>query len=175
MTAVDTVRSVVSHRGLSCLDLHRLLGEAERQVQELAPRAEQATALAARFDGQARTIRSLREQLAKAREIRAEVNAKAGRCDEAEARAEGLERQLARQAAELVALRAFKANVNSVIPLAYQAPAAPPAGRFESGSPVRLGASPLAVTDPGHVPDGSNADTQQIPTLTADEPAKEVA
>ncbi|MFF4536602.1 hypothetical protein [Streptomyces aureus] len=158
MTAVDTVRSVISHRGLSCLELHRLLGEAERQVQELTPRAEQAEALEARFDGQARMIRSLREQLAAAKQIRADVNAKAGRVDEAEARAAGLEQQLADQAAELLELRAFKANVNSVIPLAHQAPATPPADRFETGIPVRLGASPLA-------------DTQPIPRLVARQPA----
>jgi uncharacterized coiled-coil protein SlyX len=172
VSTVDTLRSVARHRGLSCLELHRLLGEAERRVRELAPRAEQVEALEARFDGQARTIRSLREQLAAAKEIRVDVNAKAGRYDEAEARAAELDRQLAEQAVELVALRAFKANVNSVIPLAYQAPAAPSADRFETGIPVRLGASPLAVTNPGHVPDGSNADTQQIPILTAEpEPA----
>jgi hypothetical protein len=159
---VSTVRSVISHRGLSCRELHRLLGEADRKVRELTPRAEQAAALEARFDGQARTIRSLREQLAEAKGVRAEVNAKAGRVDEAEAQAAAADRTLAQQTAELMELRAFKANVNSVIPLGHQAPAAPPADRFETGTPVRLGASPLAVTDPGH---RSNADTQQIPVI----------
>lgn len=167
MSTVDTVRSVISHRGLSCRELHHLLGEAERQVRELTPRAEQAAALESRFDGQARTIRSLREQLAEAKQIRAEVNAKAGRYDEAEARAAAAEQLLAVQTAELVALRSFRDNVNSVIPLAHQGPVTPPADRFEAGSPVRLGASPLAVTDPGRVPDGSNADTQQIPIIGA--------
>jgi small-conductance mechanosensitive channel len=161
VSTVDTVRSVISHRGLSCRELHRLLGETERQVRELTPLAEQAAALAARFDGQARTIRSLREQLAEARQVRADVNAKAGRVDEAEARAADLERQLAEQNAELVALRAFRDNVNSVSTLPrHQAPVAPPADRFETGSPVRLGASPLAVTD-----------TQPIPLLAEPEPA----
>jgi len=167
VSTVDTVRSVISHRGLSCRELHRLLGEAERQVRELTPRAEQAAALGERLDGQARTIRSLREQLAEAKDIRANVNEKAGRVDEADARAAGLERQLAAQTAELVALRAFKANVNSVIPLAYQAPAAPPADRFETGSPVRLGVSPLAATSPARLPGGELADTQQIPIIGA--------
>jgi uncharacterized coiled-coil protein SlyX len=166
VSTVDTVRSVISHRGKSCLQLHQELGALTREVGRLAPRAEQATALGERLDGQARTIRSLREQLAEAKGIRAEVNAKAGRYDEAEARATDLERQLAEQDAELVALRAFKANVNSVIPLAHQAPVAPPADRFETGTPVRLGASPLAVTDPGH---DSNADTQPIQLIA--EPA----
>jgi hypothetical protein len=167
VSTVDTVRSVISHRGLSCRELHRLLGEAERQVRELTPRAEQATALGERLDGQARTIRSLRDQLDAAKDIRADVYAKAVACDEAEARAADLERQLAVQTAELVALRAFKANVNSVIPLAYQAPATPAADRFETGSPVRLGVSPLAASDPARLPDGLNADTQQIPIIGA--------
>ncbi|MEV8033964.1 hypothetical protein [Streptomyces sp. NPDC086182] len=167
MSTVDTVRSVVSHRGMTCLQLHQRLGELTREVARLTPLAEQATALGERLDGQARTIRSLREQLAEAKDIRADVYAKAGRYDEAEARAADLERQLTSQTAELVALRAFKANVNSVIPLAHQAPAAPPADRFEAGSPVRLGASPLAATDPARLPDGSNADTQQIPIIGA--------
>jgi predicted RNase H-like nuclease (RuvC/YqgF family) len=166
VSTVDTVRSVISHRGKSCLELHRLLGELQREVNHLAPRAEQATALEERLDGQARTIRSFREQLAEAKQIRANVNAKAGRVDEAEARAADLERLLAEQTAELLALRAFKANVTSVIPLAHQGPAAPLADRFEAGTPVRLGASPLAVTDPGH---GTNADTQPIPLIA--EPA----
>lgn len=163
MSTVDTVRSVVSHRGMTCLQLHRLLGELTREVAHLAPRAEQTTALEERLDGQARTIRSLREQLDTAKDIRADVNAKAGRCDEAEAQAANLGRQLAARDEELVALRAFKANVNSIIPLAHQAPVTPPADRFETGSPVRLGASPLA---------SSNADTQPIPLLAAEpEPA----
>jgi uncharacterized membrane protein YccC len=168
VSTVDTVRSVISHRGLSCLELHRLLGELQREVHGLMPRAEQAAALEARFDGQARTIRSLREQLDEARQIRADVYAKAGRYDEAEQQAGEARRQLASQTDELRALRAFKANVNSVKPLPHhQAPATPPADRFETGTPVRLGASPLAVTNPGH---GSNADTQPIPLLVA-EPA----
>ncbi|KAB1979265.1 hypothetical protein [Streptomyces triticiradicis] len=161
MTVVDTARSVVSHRGLSCLELHRLIGTLQRRVDELTPLAEQATALEARFDGQARTIRSLHKQLVEAKQIRAEANAKAGRYDEAEARTEDLEQQLAEQTEELVALRAFKANVNSVSTLPrHQAPAGPPADRFETGTPVRLGASPLA-----------NADIQPIPLLARPEPA----
>jgi hypothetical protein len=167
VSTVDTVRSVISHRGKSCLQLHQELGALTREVGRLAPRAEQATALGERLDGQARTIRSLREQLAEAKGIRADVYAKAVAFDEAEARAADLEQLLADQTAELLALRAFRANVNSVIPLAHQAPATPPADRFETGTPVRLGASPLAVTNPGH---GSNADTQPIPLLVA-EPA----
>ncbi|MFB7244577.1 hypothetical protein ACFCYX_19215 [Streptomyces populi] len=159
MTAVDTVRSVVSHRGLSCRELHHLLGEAERQVRELTPRAEQAAALEARFDRQARAIRSLREQLVEAKAVRAAVNAKATAFDEAEARAAAAEQLLADQTAELVALRAFRDNVNSVSTLP-QAPAGPPVDRFEAGSPVRLGASPLAITD-----------TQPIPLLAKPEPA----
>jgi hypothetical protein len=167
MSAVDTIRSVVSHRGMSCLELHRLLGELQRKVQQLTPLAEQAKARAALIDGQALTIGSLREQLDTAKSIRADINAKAGRYDEAEVRATEAERMLAAQTDELLALRAFRDNVNSVstLPL-HQAPVAPPADRFETGTPVRLGASPRAVIDAGRTPvapDGSIADTQPIP------------
>jgi len=173
VTAIDTARSVVSHRGMTCLQLHQKLGQLTRKVGQLTLRAEQATAMEARIDEQALTIGSLRQQLDTAKNIRATVNAKASRYDEAEARAQAAERMLAEQTAELRALRSFRANVTSVSTLpAQQAPAAPPADRFETGSPVRLGASPMAATDPGHVPvvpDCANADTQPIPVV--DEPA----
>lgn len=173
MTALDTARSVVSHRGMTCLQLHQKLGELTRRVAHLTARAEQATAMEARIDEQALTIGSLRQQLDVAKDIRASVNAKASRCDDAEARAQTAERMLAEQTAELRALRSFRDNVNSVSSLLpHQGPTAPPADRFETGSPVRLGASPMAATDPGHMPvapDGTNADTQPIPL------AKEVA
>lgn len=175
MSAIATARSVVSHRGMTCLQLHQKLGELTRRVALLEPRAEQANARAALIDEQALTIGSLREQLATAKNIRARVNAKACRYDEAEARATEAERMLATQTEELLALRSFRANVTSVSTLpVHQAPVAPPADRFEIGSPVRPGASPMAVTDPGHVPvspDGSNADTQPIPLAVQDEPA----
>lgn len=160
MSTVDTVRSVISHRGKSCLELHRLLGELTRKVRQLAQRAEQASALEARLDEQAQTINSLRLQLHEAKTIRAEINAKAGRCDEAEKQAMEARRQLADQTRELLALRAFKSNVTAVTPLPrHQAPAAPPADRFETGTPVRLGASPMA---------SANAETQPIPKLVAE-------
>ncbi|MEU9470494.1 hypothetical protein AB0D78_28520 [Streptomyces avermitilis] len=166
MTALDTAHSVISHRGMSCLELHRQLGEQARELRQLRPRAEQATAMEARIDEQALTIGSLREQLGLAKQIRDDVHAKAGRYDEAEARTKAVEQRLAEQEAELVALRQFKANVNSVSSLPPTGPETPAADRFETGSPVRLGASPLAVTNPGHVPTGpdrSNDETQPIP------------
>lgn len=175
MSTVDTVRSVISHRGMSCLELHRLLGELQRKVRQLAPRAEQATAMEARIDEQALTIDSLREQLAEAKTVRAEANAKATRFDEAEARATEVGRMLAAQTKELLALRAFRDNVNSITPLPrHQAPASPPADRFETGMPVRLGVSPLAVTDPGQAPvmaNSSTVDTQPIPLAVQPETA----
>lgn len=177
MSAVATARSVVSHRGMSCLELHRKLGELQRRIRQLASRAEQATALEARLDEQALTINSLREQLARAKQIREDVDVRASRCTEAEMRAEALERELNDQTVELVALRQFKANVNSVSSLPPAGPAAPPADRFEGGQgPVRLGASPLAVTNPGRVPpswarEDDTVRTQEIPVITPVEPA----
>lgn len=170
MSTVDTVRSVVSHRGMTCLQLHRLLGELQRRVQQMTARAEQATAMEARIDEQALTIGSLRQQLDTAKNIRATVNAKAGRYDDAEARAQTAERMLADQTRELLALRSFRDNVNSVSTLpAHQAPTAPTVNRFETGSPVRLGASPMAVTDPGQVPLArSDEDTVPVPVVQAD-------
>jgi hypothetical protein len=159
---------------MTCLQLHQKLGELTRRVAQLTPLAEQAKARAALIDAQALTIGSLREQLDTAKNIRATVNAKAGRYDDAETRAQAAERMLAEQTKELVALRSFRDNVNSVSTLPrHQAPVAPPADRFETGTPVRLGASPMAVTDSGQasvMPDGFNADTQPIPLAVADEP-----
>lgn len=114
MTAIDTVRSVVSHRGMSVLDLHRIIGQLRRDVRILTPRAEQATALEGRIDEQAKTIGSLREQLVQAKEIRDDVHAKAGRHDEAEARATKAEQELRDQAVELRMLRSFQANAHRV-------------------------------------------------------------
>lgn len=175
MSAITTARSVISHRGMSCLELHRKLGELTRRLRQVEPRAEQATALEARIDEQALTINSLREQLARAKEIRADVDVRASRCTEAEMRADALERQLNDQTVELVALRQFKANVNSVSSLPLPAPQAPPTDRFETGSPVRLGASPMATTNPGRVPpswarDDDTVRTQEIPVITPAEP-----
>jgi hypothetical protein len=176
VSAITTARSVISHRGMSCLDLHRKLGELTRRIRQLEPRAEQATALEARIDEQALTIVSLREQLARAKEIREDIDERASRCTEAEMRAEKLQKELDEQMVELVALRQFKANVCSVSSLPLPAPEAPPADRFETGSPVRLGASPLATTNPGRVPpswarEDDTVRTQEIPVITPVEPA----
>jgi chromosome segregation ATPase len=114
VTAIDTARSVVTHRGMSCLELHRLLGELQREVRYLTGRAEQATAMEARLDEQAKTICSLREQLDQAKAIRDDVHAKAGRVDEAEARATKAQQELAAQTEELHTLRAFRDNTNAV-------------------------------------------------------------
>ena len=111
MTTIDTARSVVSHRGMSCLELHRELGEQARELRQLRPRAEQATAMEARIDEQALTIGSLREQLDTAKALREDVHARAARCVDAEDRATAAEKQLAEQTEELKALRSFKANV----------------------------------------------------------------
>lgn len=171
MSAMTTARSVVTHRGMSCLELHRKLGELTRRVRQLAPRAEQATHLEARIDEQAQTINSLREQLAKAKDIRADIDIRASRCTEAEMRAADLERELDEQTVELVALRQFKANVCSVSTLPPAGPEAPPADRFETGSPVRLGASPMATTSPVPPPLAREDDTVPVPVITPVESA----
>jgi hypothetical protein len=114
VSTIDTARSVITHRGMSCLDLHRQLGEQARELRQLRPRAEQVTAMAARIDQQALTIGSLREQLAAAKKVREDQYAKAARCDDADRRADEAELQLDEQMVELVALRQFKANVTSV-------------------------------------------------------------
>lgn len=176
MTATDTLRSVVTHRGMSCLELHRKLGEMARQIARLTPRAQQATAMEARLDEQALTIVSLRQQLAQAKQIRDDQNAKAARYKDAEDRAQAAEQLMAEQQAELISLRQFKANVTSVSTLPPAGPAAPPADRFETGSPVRLGASPVATTNPGRVPpswarEDDTVRTQEIPVITPVEPA----
>lgn len=101
MSALATAKSVVSHRGISCLELHRKLGELTRKVTQLTLRAEQATALEARIDEQAQTIGSLREQLASAKDIRDDVHAKAVRCDEAEAKATAAEKALTETVARI--------------------------------------------------------------------------
>lgn len=180
MSVIDTARSVASHRGMSCLELHRLLGELQRKVRSLTARAEQAGGMERRIDEQALTIGSLREQLEAAKRVRDEVHAKAVRYDEAEARAADSEQMLADQLQELQALRAFKANVTSVSSLpAPAAPAAPAQGRFDSGPAVRLGASPLATTNPGRgAPSWAKSDnepgvedTQPVPIIGEPEPA----
>lgn len=167
MSLTGTVRSVVSHRGISCLELQRQLGELQRKVRQLTPRAEQATAMEARINEQAMTIGSLHEQLALAKTLRDDVHAKAGRCDEAEARTQTAEQELAEQTTELIALRQFRDNVNSMSSLPpHQAPVAPRADRFDTGSPIRLGASRLATTDPGYVPPPRNSDdTVPVPVI----------
>jgi predicted RNase H-like nuclease (RuvC/YqgF family) len=170
VSAMTTARSVVTHRGMTCLELHRKLGELTRRVRQLAPRAEQATHLEARIDEQALTINSLRDQLAKAKDIRADLDIRASRCIEAEMRADALTKDLEEQTVELVALRQFKANVCSVSTLPPAGPVAPPADRFETGSPVRLGASPMASTSP--VPSWAREDdTVPVPVITPVEPA----
>lgn len=176
MSLTGTVRSVVSHRGVSCLELHRQLGELRRKVRQLTPQAERATAMEGRIDEQALTIDSLREQLDTAKAIRDDIQIKAGRYREAEAKAQEADRQLAEQTKELIALRQFRNNVNSVSSLPpHPAPVAPTADRFESGSPLRLGASRLVTTDPDHVPPPlSNDDTVPVPVVAA-EPAEGVA
>lgn len=169
MSAIATAKSITSHRGMTCLDLHRLIGELQRTVRHLTGRAQQATAMEARIDEQAQTINSLREQRDTAKRIRDEVLAKATRFDEAEARAKASRQMLADQTAELQALRAFKANVTSVSSLpAPAAPAAPTQGRFDDGPVVRLGASPVANS--GRVlPSWARLDeTQPIPVIDAD-------
>jgi uncharacterized coiled-coil protein SlyX len=160
VSAMTTARSVVTHRGMTCLELHRKLGELTRRVRQLAPRAEQATHLEARIDEQALTINSLRDQLAKAKDIRADLDIRASRCIEAEMRADALTKELEEQTVELVALRT----------LPPAGPVAPPADRFETGSPVRLGASPMASTSP--VPSWAREDdTVPVPVITPVEPA----
>lgn len=114
MSVTDTVRSVASHRGVSCLELHRQLGEQDRELRQLRPRVELVTAMDARIGEQALTIGSLREQIDTAKTIRDDIQIEAGRYREAEARAQAAERQLAEQTDELIALRQFKANVTSV-------------------------------------------------------------
>ncbi len=157
MTAIDTARSLITHRGISCLELHRQLGEQARELRRLRQRAEQATAMAARIDEQALTIGSLREQLDTAKAIRDDIHTKAGRCTEAEAARQAAEQLLAEQTKELVALRQFKANVTSVSSLPHQD--ADPAEQKtapqgidvttlrEAAAAGRLG----PVTDPGRV------------------------
>jgi len=168
VTTIDTARSVVSHRGMSCLELHRELGEQARELRQLRPRAEQATAMEARIDEQALTIGSLREQLDTAKALREDVHARAARCVDAEDRATAAEKQLAEQTEELKALRSFKANVTSVSTLPpHQAPATPPADRFTTGPVRTLQRSPLATTDPGHVPPSwvREDDTVPVPAV----------
>lgn len=159
MTATDTARSVISHRGMTCLELHQLLGRQDREIRQLRPRAEQTTALEARLDEQAQTIHSLRTQLDMAKAIRDETNAKAHRCSGAETYARTALQRMQEWEEELTALRQFKANVTSVSSLPdHDGPAVEAGGvqeRFESGPVVRAGASPLAA----------EADTQPIKTV----------
>ncbi|UPZ27723.1 hypothetical protein MUK60_07725 [Streptomyces sp. LRE541] len=175
MSVLDTARSVASHRGMSCLELHRLLGALQRKVHRLTERAEQATAMAGRIDEQALTIGSLRQQLDDSKRIRADILAKANRYDEAEGRAKVAGQMLADQTAELLELRAFKANVTSVSTLPTPVPpAVPTQTRFDQGPAVRLGASPMATTNPGRpAPSRAKADepamddTQPVPVIGA--------
>lgn len=155
MSTIHTARSVITHRGMSCLELHRQLGEQARELRQLRPRAEQVTAMAARIDEQALTIGSLREQLAAAKKVREDQYAKAARCDDADRRADEAQRQLDEQMVELVALRQFKANVTSVSSLPQEAPdlGDQDTGTFnvtalwEARDAGLLG----AATNPGHV------------------------
>jgi hypothetical protein len=154
VSTVDTARSVISHRGMSCLELHRQLGEQARELRQLRPRAEQATAMAARIDQQALTIGSLRQQLAAAKKVREDQYAKAARCDDADRRAEEAERQLDEQMVELVALRQFKANVTSVSSLPQEPdPASEATGPIDVRTLREAADAGLLgpVTNPGHV------------------------
>lgn len=177
MTAIDTARSVVSHRGMSCLELHRLVGALQRRIGELlrdvarlTERAATATAMAGRIDEQALTIGSLRQQLDDSKRIRADILAKASRYADAEEHARVSGQTLADQTAELLELRAFKANVTSVSTLPAPAPpAVPTQARFEQGPAVRLGASPMATTRPApswaKTDEPGVDDTQPVPVI----------
>lgn len=114
MSLLDTARAVVSHRGESALDLKRHIGEQDAELRWLRDRADTATRLEARNDEQAQTIHSLRAQLERALAIKDDTNARAVRCSEAEARAVRSERHMREFDAELMELRAFKANTLSV-------------------------------------------------------------
>jgi small-conductance mechanosensitive channel len=157
MTTIDTARSVISHRGMSCLELHAKLGRQARELRQLRPRAEQATAMEARIDEQAMTIGSLRKQLAAAKKVREDQYAKAARCDDADRRADEAERQLDEQMVELVALRQFKANVCSASDLPQAGPEAPAGDQF---------------TTAGRVPPSwaREDDTVPVPVITPVEP-----
>lgn len=174
MSVVTTARSVVSHRGMSCLDLHRKLGTLTRRLRQLEPRAEQATALEARVDEQALTINSLREQLTRAKQIRDDIDIRASRCTEAEMRAEKLQRELDEQMVELVALRQFKANVCSVSTLPMAGPQAPTGDRFTTGPVRALHQAPFAATDRVPPSWAREDDTVPVPVI-APEPAEGVA
>lgn len=167
MTATDTARSVISHRGMTCLELHQLLGTQDREIRQLRPRAERVTPLEARLDEQAQTIDSLRGQLDIAKAVKDDTNARATRCREAEIHARKALQRMEEWEEELTALRQFKANVTSVSSLpAHDGPKAPATSvqeRFESGPVVRSGASPLAA-DPGQP--GAVDKTQPIPVVT---------
>jgi len=118
VSTVDTVKAVARHRKLSWLGLAALAGVQGKELNTLRPRvAELEAALdnaAFRLDGALLLAGGLRLQLDEAHDIRDDINAKAVRYDEAEHRATAAEQQLAAKDEELIALRQFKANVQSV-------------------------------------------------------------
>jgi len=122
-----------------------------------APRhkaADEVTHLRHQLAGAGIFITDLRRQLADARAAEDTANAKAVRVDEAEARADKAE-QLAREmGAELITLKAFKANVNAVtlpMPVRDVDPDDQPTHPIYVRHPQdSLNAGPVTpVTDPG--------------------------
>lgn len=180
MSTVDTIRSVAAHRGMSCLELHQKLGEQAREIRVLRSRAQLVTVAEARVDKQAHTIHAnglqigdLRMRLEDATQKRDAANAKAVRCDEAEARAHAAEQRMADMRAELLALRAFKANVTSVsAPAVGERDDHDPEDRATRPLPViamPLSQPPMATTDPGRLRTtwGRDADdTKPLPKAT---------
>jgi hypothetical protein len=176
VTAIHTARSVVRHRGVSVLDLHRELGEQASQIRILRARTQLVTALEARLDEQAKTIHArdlavgdLRMRFDSATRNWDTVNAKAARFDEAEARAKAASEQLAAMQAELQALRAFKANATAIDPLPQHVSTQP------TPAVTPLHQSPMAaVTTPGQAPvtwgrepETDAEATQQLPKVVA--------
>lgn len=109
------------------------------------------------LEGAGCLIAGLRADIAEANAARDAANAKANRVDEAEAEARKAREEADQMRTELVELRAFKANITAVSDLpsvvdTQPIDVQPLRDRFEAGPVVRLGASPLAATDPAHVP-----------------------
>lgn len=156
MSIAQDIRTKVSHRGLTPWQLVQKIGRLEREADnrtclmvEMATRIDELTAernqLEDQLDTAAIDLSTALDDLRIARQ------------------------ETARTQDALTATQAQLANATAVsdLPQNIATQPIPIVDRFNNGPVIRLGASPLATTDPGRVPPtwarGDDEDTQPLP------------
>lgn len=156
MSIAQDLRTKVSHRGLTPWQLIQKIGRLEREADnrtcamvEMATRIDELTAERNQLEQQLDTAAvDLSTALDDARIARQET---------------------ARTLDALTATQAQLANATAVsdLPHLTATQPIPIVQRFDTGPVIRLGRSPLATTDPGHVPTWARQDDDTQPTPAA--------